>query len=503
LIRLNIILNCIVVLLFWSCKAPAKTGTTPLVVKTGGDIINVMNYGAKGDGIANDYFAIQNAIAELNMKKTGILFFPKGTYRVDEVFRQTEMGKVLNGRSHFIITGVKNFAIRGEKGTVISIKGDFHKKVEWEIKERNAGYSYTQQISFLFNGCKNVTIENLEIDGNCDQMTREMKVTEGPSMGLWFGASISDENENVTIKNVYIHHMATDGICWKGKGGGLYMENVILKNNGRCALSIVQGKNMRFVNCEFAESGLTGKYISHSPNTGVDIENESFSTIENIYFKNCRFVRNTNTQLVATGFDGVGAGRTTNVHLDSCYFEENRAAEEIRDRAVMITTDNSSITNSTIVGTLNFDVNGCSTGGQPENGVLIKNCSILTKGYGIRINCDFKVRIENCTIEQLPNLDEVSANVPFPYIYGGNNVVVDNNEFIYNSSNWRLGHESMKWDLDNYYLGCRSIAGNTIRMKEEPGKSMPPGAVFMIMLEKRHAGKNRIVGTDKIIFTGY
>jgi len=499
--KLNFILNLFFVLSLLSCKPAAQTAA--FTSSSAADIINVKDFGAKADGIANDYQPIQDAIRELHKRRSGVLFFPKGIYRVNEVFRQTELGKVLNGRSHFIFRGLKNITIRGEKGSVISIKGDFHKKVEWEIKERNAGYSYTQQISFIFNDCKNITVENLEINGNVDKMTRKTKVTEGPSMGLLFGDAINEEYEKVTLRNLFIHHMATDGICFKGKGGDVYGENLVLKNNGRCAMSIVQGKNMRFVNCDFSETGLTGKYVSHAPNTGVDIENESFTTIENIYFKRCRFAKNSNTQFVASGFNGIGAGRTTNVNLDSCYFEENRATEEIHDRTVYITTDNSTITNSTIIGTLNFDVNGCITGGQPDKGVFVRNVIIKTKGPGIRINCDFKVRIENSTIEQMANLDEKSAQEPFPHIIGGPNVTVDNNIFIYNSSNWRQGHESMKWDLNNYYLGGRSISGNTIKLKEEQGKKIPAGGVFMIMLDKKHAGRNTIVGTDKIVFTGY
>jgi len=486
-------------LLFPGVAVNAQTGNTA----KGGTIVNVKKFGAKGNGKANDYAAIQKAIAELHRIKSGVLFFPKGVYRVNEVFRQNEKGQVLNGKSHFYFNGLNNITIKGEKGTVISIKGDFRKKTEWEIKDRNFGYSFDYQISFVFKECKNITIENLEINGNCDKMTREKIVVENPSFGFLFGEDITDKVENVLMRNLYIHHVSTDGICWKGGGGGLYAENLKLKNNGRCALSIVQGKNMRFVNCEFSETGVTGKYESHSPNTGVDIENESFNTIENIAFKKCRFVKNKNTQFVASGFDGVGAGRTTNVHLDSCYFEENRDIEPVRDRAVMITTDNSSITNSTIIGTLNFDVNGCSANGQPDKGVVVKNCVIKSKGYGVRLNCDFKVRIENCTIEQLPNLDEESCKLAYPFIGGGQHVYIENNTFIYNSSNWRQGHATMLWDLNNLYQGCKSVINNTLMLKEEKDKKMPTGAVYMIMIDEKFLGKNKISGTDKIVFTKY
>jgi hypothetical protein len=466
-------------------------------------IINVKKFGAKGNGKANDYAAIQKAIAELHRLKTGILYFPKGIYKVDEVHRENEKGQTLNGKYHFIFNGLTNFSIKGEKGTVISIKGDYHKKAEWVYQARNYGYSFDQQISFIFRQCKNLTIENIEINGNCDKMTREKNVVENVSYGFLFGQEVADTVENVVMKNCYVHHMSTDGICWRGRGGGLYGENLRLKNNGRCALGIVQGKNMRFVNCDFSETGVTGKYESHGPNTGVDIENESFSTIENIYFKRCRFVKNINTQFIASGFDGVGAGRTTNVQLDYCHFEENRKVEVIKDRSVMINTDNSSITNSTIIGTLNFDVNGCIANGQPDKGVLIKNCIIKTSGYGIRLNCDFKVRIENCTVEQMPNIDEESAKLSYPFIGGGPNVIIENNTFIYNSSNWRQGHSTMLWDLNNLYQGCKSFVNNTFKLKEEKGKMMPKGAVYMIMADEKFLGKNRIADTDKIVFTQY
>lgn len=462
-------------------------------------VINVKNFGAKGDGKTNDYTAIQRAIAELHRVKTGTLFFPKGVYKVDEVFRQDEMGKVLNDKSHFFFIGLNNISIKGEQGTVISIKGDFHKKSEWEIKDRNFGYSFDHQISFIFRQCKNITIEDIEINGNCDKMTHGANTVENTAYGFLFGYTTDDIVENVVMRNCYIHHMSTDGVCWKGKGGGFYGENLKLKNNGRCAMSIVQGKNMRFVNCEFSETGVTGKYESHSPNTGVDIENESYNTIENIVFKKCKFEKNKNTQFVATGFDGVGAGRSTNIHLDSCYFEENRQIEPVRDRAVMMTTDNSSITNSTIIGTLNFDINGCNVNGQPDKGVTISNCIIKSSGYGIRLNCEFKVRIEKCTIEQLPNLDKESCKLNYPFISGGPNVIFEGNTFIFNSSNWRQTHQTLPWSLNHYIQGCKSVINNTFTWKEEKNKKAPSNAKLFVFIDKKFHSINKVVGTDKII----
>ncbi len=487
--------SILIVFLLLQITGKTQSGNTV----TGGLIINVVKFGAKGDGKTNDYTAIQKAIAELHRVKTGTLFFPKGIYKVDEIFRQDEMGKILNGKSHFFFIGLKNISIKGEKGTVISIKGNFHKKTEWEIKERNFGYSFDHQISFIFRQCKNITIEDLEINGNCDKMTHGSNTIENTAYGFLFGYTITDSVENVVMRNCYIHHMSTDGVCWKGVGGGFYAENLKLKNNGRCALSIVQGKNMKFVNCEFSETGVTGKYESHSPNTGVDIENESYNTIQNIFFKKCRFEKNKNTQFVATGFDGVGAGRSTAIQLDSCYFEENREIEPVQNRAVMITTDNSSITNSTIIGTLNFDINGCNTNGQPDKGVTIKNCVIKSRGYGIRLNCEFKVRIEGCTIEQFPNLDEESCKLNYPFIGGGANVFLEGNKFIFNSSNWRQTHQTLPWGLNHYIQGCKSVINNTFIWKEERGKKISSTAKLFIFMDKKFHNRNTVFGTDKII----
>src|SRR6185503_14753367 len=114
--KLSAIISLFVLL---SCKPAVQTSGQTGNTKKGETIINVKSFGAKADGKANDYAAIQKAIAELNRLKTGTLYFPKGIYRVDEFHRENEKGQTLNNKYHFVFKGLNNVTIRGDKGTLI------------------------------------------------------------------------------------------------------------------------------------------------------------------------------------------------------------------------------------------------------------------------------------------------------------------------------------------------------------------------------------------------
>jgi hypothetical protein len=47
-------------------------------------LINVKAYGAIGDGNANDRQAIQNAINAAQAERSGIVYFPPGTYLIGD-----------------------------------------------------------------------------------------------------------------------------------------------------------------------------------------------------------------------------------------------------------------------------------------------------------------------------------------------------------------------------------------------------------------------------------
>ena len=63
--------------------------------------VNVLDYGATGDGITDDTDAILLAIAAMPASG-GALFFPARTYIVNSVF---ENGLRFNGKSNFVVEG--------------------------------------------------------------------------------------------------------------------------------------------------------------------------------------------------------------------------------------------------------------------------------------------------------------------------------------------------------------------------------------------------------------
>ena len=62
---------------------PAATPTpTPTVMPPSGNVLNVKNYGAKGDGVSNDYAALSNAFAAAATSGATV-YLPAGTYLVN------------------------------------------------------------------------------------------------------------------------------------------------------------------------------------------------------------------------------------------------------------------------------------------------------------------------------------------------------------------------------------------------------------------------------------
>ncbi|MCG7856201.1 glycoside hydrolase family 55 protein [Flavihumibacter sediminis] len=101
--------------------------------------LNVKDYGARGDGSVDDYGAIQKAI-DIAVKQSGTVYFPQGTYRIDQPiiihnWNGKEYGQVFikiigestmwdNGKGSTIIANFKDkFALGIQKGKGCIVRG--------------------------------------------------------------------------------------------------------------------------------------------------------------------------------------------------------------------------------------------------------------------------------------------------------------------------------------------------------------------------------------------
>ena len=260
------------------------------------DTLNVKNYGAKGDGKTNDYWAFIKAANDIN-KRAGncVLIVPKGNYFIG-VYNSP--GKTYQDIEFDSCT---NISIIGFSA-VVNIEGNYHRAADYitGVKKRiTRSYTYSI-IPFSFINCKNVILSGFEVNGNSDKVTKDPGVVESQShlIRIW-------ESENVKVRDMYLHHGISDGVVIGGKtkfSKNISFYNVVASSNARQAMSIVDARDAVFEKCQFINTGyFNGKYGPLNPSSGVDIEpiRRDINGVKtgNIRFIDCRFENNHGGQI--------------------------------------------------------------------------------------------------------------------------------------------------------------------------------------------------------------
>lgn len=253
----------------------APGGADACVAPSDGPVVNVRDFGARGDGVTDDLEAMRRAARYVSEHPGTTLYYPPGTYRIDQInhdlrglpeeLRMQQMGVRYENCQNIRVVGCH---------AKIDVKGDFH-KTPWGRAEVRAGVEYwtaheSQLIPFIFSRCSNFTLSGFEIDGNVDQMTRDPRVriedTEYGVMG-W-------NSHHYEIRDVYVHHFATDGLLL-GMGDldhHFTIRNVVSAHNARQALSLAQVRNGLVIDSVFRDTGFTGTFGAFGPSAGVDLE---------------------------------------------------------------------------------------------------------------------------------------------------------------------------------------------------------------------------------------
>ena len=220
-----------------------------------GLVVNVKNYGAKGDGVTDDTAAIQSAINDAGQRNLNAVFFPAGTYYI-------------NGYIDILYSGITLMAWDYKTTLRIGTNGGIR-----------VGNSATPVYRWI--------IEGLDIE-------------RAPNSSPAFAIQLENAREGKVIKNVINGFSSGDGIrilenCWSNR----FIENEILYCNVGIHIMGVQ-TNAAKISGGIIASNNIGIYISNNAsvdglfigddlqletNTQNDIKVES-GTIRGLFIKN-------------------------------------------------------------------------------------------------------------------------------------------------------------------------------------------------------------------------
>lgn len=178
--------------------------------------INIRWFGAKGDGVSDDWQPIQSAINYLFNTGGGELFIPKGTYYLSQRLQTKNIAQVVGNTA----IGIK---ITGEGRESILTRNDV------DVADYTSGTTLCNNSVLAIHGPNNA------IDNICIKNAR---------VGIYFGQDTRDEvirsasNYN-NIKNIYIESVGT-GILFK-PGYGCYYNTFSDIHIGRCNIGIHLG----------------------------------------------------------------------------------------------------------------------------------------------------------------------------------------------------------------------------------------------------------------------
>lgn len=380
--------------------------------------INVKDFGAKGDGVNDDYLPILNAIKYVNSINGGTIIFPNGTYRIDKHIDGTELERLEFKDCNYLKIDGRN--------SVINIKGNFHR----------SNSSIKQLPGLIFRNCKNVKIENIEINGNANETTRASSVVESYSSGIAIHGC-----KNVTIESVYVHHMTCDGLYIADNSiDGKYIcsKNIVCKNseftsNARQGMSIIQLHDGLFENCKFNKNGFTdGEYDEHSPSAGCDVEpNRNTETTNldyntgNIKFEKCEFVDNLGSTFIASEYFNI-----SDIVLNSCKFIVGLGDGRGGQDGLYMGIPNAQILNS-FIDLANKSMY-TATSSDDLSDLVIRNCEFVLKNKGIVALNDRPLLIDGCKFY-------IDFSEPTSYAtpqIKNNNCTIKNSYFFYS----RLGY---------------------------------------------------------------
>ena len=206
------------------------------------NVISVKDYGAKGDGVTNDLESINAAINACDLSTECTVFFPNGTYLVD----------------NSVVVSKSNVRLLGEGNSVISFPEDINLE---ENGNRIVGVIVVKTVD---QDVKNVVLENLIVDAKADDLHY------GKDGSLGRGITFIRQGKYVGTKNYY-------------EMNNVKIKDCTVKNSYAYGIAVVGGEQLK--------DGYTSTQVADILNTMTDDFDYrayyNYYNVDNITIENC------------------------------------------------------------------------------------------------------------------------------------------------------------------------------------------------------------------------
>jgi hypothetical protein len=362
-------------------------------------VLNVKDFGAKGDGRSDDYDALQAAASALCHTPNATLLFPEGTYRIARY--RVEGGPKENQVQNIRYVGCNGNTISGVKAT-IEVEGGFRRRAD--KRQDRSLLSYADSVvPFEIVRSSGFRIVGFQLVGNVDKMSRDPDVALGGAAGI-----LTMKCRDYFIEDLTVRGFGGDGIRLgedsQSADQGVHLVNVTSTHNARQGLMIVNVRGAEIMNSMFSENGRTGAYGSYPPAAGVAIE-----PVAN-----------------ASGHDPSG-----DITFERCRFEENLGPQFLAERPDLV--DSITVSNSYVKSTLP-DASATAFMSTPKNGIVRGNTFDVAAGRGVALagySPDLYATIKSLLYSKNnfnlgDNKGLIAPVQPAPVELVGNNVRVEN-----------------------------------------------------------------------------
>jgi hypothetical protein len=341
-----------------------------------GQSFNVKDYGAAGDGVADDTSAIQAAIDAANTAGGGTIYFPSGDYKTDsQVTLQSDIelrgdmnAKLLPSDTvpsyAYYATGESNIRIQGLvfEGTGTAFTAGTQRLLQIDSS------SEVQIHNCTFRKARNTAV----VVDNCDQGRMTGCLFE---FSYYYGAEIRDGSVSWVVSDCIFYQNGATGSATSAFGRGLVLWEVTRINVTNCTFNDQTEYGLRIYsqtgdsdisqqvvisNCSFENNGTTatGKIDLYFYN--------ELGTIKGFAVSNCSFrTRSGNTAISVQG---------TDVAISNCRLES--AAADAGSAFILFKATTATISNC-VVKNFGLGVGLSGTSGAIPDNVKVLGCQFI------------------------------------------------------------------------------------------------------------------------------